>query len=118
LLGNLALADQPSSNTVFSKGLAFEALAPLTYLSVASLNYLPGGAEGPYSVIEMAPFRVEPGSYPKYSEMAEASLKSGLLEPCALIKTNVDAKRRFDLFFAPVALNNGAAGFGIVRMSW
>jgi hypothetical protein len=119
LLGNMAFADQLSLSPTAPK-LGGGAAAPLTLgvLSGASPSTEFPNNVDPNQVFTMTPIRVAWSHYPRYSEIASASIKPGLLEPCALVKADVKATRRFDLFLAPVALDNGAAGFGIVRMSW
>ena len=69
-------------------------------------------------VVRMDTLRVNEVKFPKAAELKVAATKCGLLEPCALVKVDVHERRRLDLFLAPVALSNGAAGFGILRISW
>jgi hypothetical protein len=87
----------------------------------ASFLYLPatppieGDIGGP--VVNLPAYQVNGAFYPSYREL-NGALKVKLLGPCALIKTHLSDKRRYDFFLAPVALANGAAGFGLARMSW
>lgn len=74
-----------------------------------------GDFAGP--VVSLPVYQVNSAFYPNYSEL-NGALKVRLLEPCALIKTHLSDERRYDFFLAPVALDNGAAGFGLARMSW
>jgi hypothetical protein len=97
------------------------AAKPRAPASQESFLYLPpappknGTAEGP--IVSLPAFQVNSAFFPTYGEL-NGALQVRLLEPCSLIKEDVSAKRRYDFFLAPVALSNGAAGFGIVRMSW
>jgi hypothetical protein len=118
LLGNMARADQQPPITVQPQGTVGAALAPPSLSSGVFPGNLYASVENPNLVVTMAPFRIEWGAYPRYSAISSASLKPGLLEPCALVKVDVNAKRRWDFFLAPVALDNRAAGFAIARMSW
>ena len=99
-------------------GIAAEVLAQLALPSGVLPGAQSGAVTGQDTVVKLAPFRILSGHYPRFVEIAEASAQTGLLEPCALVKTNLNAKRRYDYFLAPVALDNGAAGFGIARISW
>jgi hypothetical protein len=118
LIAGVAFAGEPSFSLLASEGYPGGNLAYLTSLPANPAAKPSVTADVRVSVIQLAPIHIGLGNYPRYSELTEAMDAPGLLEPCALEKIDVTAKRRYDLFLAPIALNNGAAGFGIVRVSW
>lgn len=123
-LAGLALAGGPSLGAQTSPAgtsapvAAAEVPALFPFHPDAQPAAQPGSAPSQDAVVKLAPLRILSGQFPRYSEVAGACAQPGLLEPCALVKANVDARTRYDLFLAPVALENGAAGFGIARISW
>ena len=118
VLGTVALADPPSTRSIASQEAILAAVALPSFSLAVPSDGGNASIENLSAVVRMAPFRIEWGSYPRYSEVFAASLEPGLLEPCALVKVDVDAKRRWDFFLAPVALNNRAAGFAVSKVSW
>ena len=114
-----ALADQ-LDNDLQHLNIVRETLSPFYYLpeAVAGATGSMTLPESGEAVVRMATYHVNEAQFPSYAVLTWASTQNGLLEPCALVKTGISAKRRYDFFLAPVALSNGAAGFGIMRVSW
>lgn len=119
LLAGPAFADQSDGN-LQHQYIAREISKPFYYVPAApaATADLSGISDFGGPVIKMATYRVNDVQFPTYAVLKVASTQIGLLEPCALVKKGVSAKRRYDFFLAPVALSNGAAGFGIMRVSW
>jgi hypothetical protein len=109
-----AFADSPGPGQQ-PANLTREMLKPYLSMPLAKADAAANQAD---TVVEMATYRVSESKYPRYADLSKASTQAGILEPCALVKTNVAGKRRYDFFLAPVALSNGAAGFGLAKLSW
>lgn len=124
LSAGVAFADQASVQSSSDVSVANKALDPSSFGEAAAVAATPASTASAITtppgetIVRMDTLRVSGTHYPSFSNLASASFAPGLLEPCALVKVDVKAKRRYDFFLAPVALSNGAAGFGLTRLSW